>query len=313
MCKYHLHTYIIKRAQTLKIVAKCKCNAICFNFFPTETEPEEICTACPLYLSCTTCSSVFLRSDPGSDPRFPSVTGQSPGLGAASSNKSLLLNFVQSCWPSDSLFSLSWHLLSCLHLKHVSHPYSLFDISVRCFFPYCCPTLVVRRAVLLSKTLDRWTGLYYPRWVSCPAANKNVIRGRRGMLKPSSWMKSIKHKLFSYKGDRHESAVNPLMCLFSQNQKIVQGQHHSLKSSTMTSSRYSSTHTNRNTYPWRWPLAVNPVPLPFFNVNVCVCVCVVHPQPRNLSRYLCRVSCVCASGCPQVFHVSPFRSKTSSC
>lgn len=33
------------------------------------------------------------------------------------------------------------------------------------YFFYCFPPPVVRRTVLLSKTLDRWTGLYNPRWV----------------------------------------------------------------------------------------------------------------------------------------------------
>lgn len=39
-----------------------------------------------------------------------------------------------------------------------------FDILVA-VFSYCCPTLVVRRAVLLSQTLGRGTGLYNQRWV----------------------------------------------------------------------------------------------------------------------------------------------------
>lgn len=37
------------------------------------------------------------------------------------------------------------------------------------YFFYCFPPPVVRWTVLLSKTLDRWTGLYNPRWVPVEA------------------------------------------------------------------------------------------------------------------------------------------------
>lgn len=66
-------------------------------------------------------------------------------------------------WPCFSFLASS----SVMSAPEILSPYYLFDILVHCF-SYCCPTLVVRWAVLLSKTLDRWTGLYYPRWVYVP-------------------------------------------------------------------------------------------------------------------------------------------------
>lgn len=124
---------------------------------------EELCTVLDfpqsrdsqVYLSCTACFSVFLWFDPWCPP-FPDQASQSVfrDLNGSSSNKMrVLLNFVHSCLPSiPGTASL------------VSYPYYLFDILVR-LFSYCCPTLVVRWTVLLPKTLYRWAGLYYQRWV----------------------------------------------------------------------------------------------------------------------------------------------------
>lgn len=81
-------------------------------------------------------------------------------------------------WPCFSFLASS-----VMSAPEILSPYYLFDILVRCF-SYCCPTLVVRWAVLLSKTLDRWTGLYYQRWVSVPAA-------KWGAITVGSWMFSF--------------------------------------------------------------------------------------------------------------------------
>lgn len=99
------------------------------------------------------------------DPWFPSFPGRPP----QSVSRDPSSKFKQNV-PLVELRVMLFAFCLCLSFPASSVksapetllPYYLFDILVRCF-SYCCPTLVVRRTVLLPKALNWWTGLYYQR------------------------------------------------------------------------------------------------------------------------------------------------------
>lgn len=139
-----------------------------FNF-----SKYEIVCSISAALAAFQCSSSLI-------PGFPHFPGQLPPWASRDPSSKFKQNphLVELC---VMLFLAFWPCFSFLTSSVLSAPeilsaYCLFDILVRCF-SYCCPTLVVRWTVLLSKTLDRWTGLYYQRWVSVPAPKWGAVGG----------------------------------------------------------------------------------------------------------------------------------------
>lgn len=102
--------------------------------------------------------------------------------------KQNVLSLVELCALSFAFCMFVFPLLLCWHVK-LSDPYYRFDILVRCF-SYCCPTLVVRWTVLLPKALNRWTGLYYQRWVSVLSIKWGALVVYHFII--SSWMIEVK-------------------------------------------------------------------------------------------------------------------------
>lgn len=172
-----------------------------------------------LVIHCTACSSLFLWCDPCS----PMIPGVAPGAQQQVQTKRA------SCWTlSDVVLFLSLFLPSSLassawwSAPETLSPYFLFDILVPCFFSYCCPTLVVRWTVLLPKTLNRWTGLHYQRWVSVSSAWWSatlLMFSYRSML--SLWMDAIK-----VSGHRDGQFINNIktclcLCVYIKNEENV--------------------------------------------------------------------------------------------
>lgn len=127
-----------------------------------------------------------IKTQPNVLQTFPlCFNPQPPVLPCLVRRKNVLESFMKSAWPKKKkkkrtlkpcVMSLTWFLSPCccslfcplwlfclavyslIFFPWTFHPVT--DILVHCF-SYCFPTLVVRWTILLSKALDRWTGLYY--------------------------------------------------------------------------------------------------------------------------------------------------------
>lgn len=175
---------------------------ICFNLSNYDLAREKQCTACNLSKKeiVQTISAALPASQlpsgliPGF-PHFPvSLLSQFPGIRAASSNKKcLLLNFVQSCWPSDPV-SLSSHLLLCLHLK-LYHPTTFLTSWSVVFLTAVQPLLSDGLFCCLKHLIGGQ--VYIIRGESLLLLQSEVLSLLKNLFILSSWMYSAKHKTFS--------------------------------------------------------------------------------------------------------------------